>query len=209
MKIIFLQEPDKVINMAKIHEHKNCIILIMGFAGTGKRTVGEALSRKTHFKFVHHHTWIDPILNLLGNDYSVWWELNEKGWEKLNAARDVIFSTIVDVCPQSSNFIITYEMIDKDPYHNIFYNKILEMVEKRQSHFLPVRLICAENELVARVETEDRKKFFKLRDAEFIRMRSREHEVFYTSHPNEITIDTTDKSPNEAAKIIIAKLESL
>lgn len=189
--------------------YENWIILLMGFAGTGKRTVGGLLSQETHFKFVHHHSWIDPILNLLGDDYMVWWELNEKGWEKLNAARDVIFSTITDVCPQSSNFIITYEMIDKDPYHQTLYNKVLEMVEKRQSHFLPVRLICNEKELVDRVQTDDRKKYFKMRDGEFIRMRSREHEVFYTNHPNEITIDTTHKQPDEVVKIIMDKLNSI
>jgi aminoglycoside 6'-N-acetyltransferase len=189
--------------------YENYIILLIGFAGTGKRTVGEALASETHFRFSHQHSWYDPILNLLGEDYKVWWEINEKGWEKLNAVRDVIFSTITDVCSPSSNFIISHEMIDKDPYHKILYNKVLDMVEKRHAHFLPIRLICEENELVKRVQAEDRKKYFKNRDAEFIRKRRHEHEVFRTNHPHEITIDTTHKSPDEVVKIIIEKLNSL
>lgn len=190
-------------------KHENRIILLMGFAGTGKRTVGEALSHKTHFKYVHHHSWIDPILNLLGDDYNVWWELKEPAWEKLNAARDVIFSTIADVCPPSSSFIISFEMIDKDPYHKIFYNKVMEIVDKRKAHFLPVRLTCNEAELVTRIQSEDRKKYFKTRDVELIQMRSREHEVFHTNHPDEITIDTTAKSPEQVVKIIMDKLDAL
>jgi len=40
-------------------------------------------------------------------------------------------------------------------------------------------------------------------------MRSREHEVFYTHHKNEITIDTTNKSPEEVVKMINAELKRL
>ena len=141
--------------------YENCIILLMGFAGTGKRTIGEELSKQANFRFVHHHAWTDPILNLLGNNSEVWWDLNEQGWKKINEVRDVIFSTIANVSPKDFNFIITYELIDKDPYHKIFYDKVLEIVEKRNAHFLPVRLICEEEELVARVQAEDRKKYLK------------------------------------------------
>ena len=48
---------------------ENNIILLMGIAGTGKMTIGEAIVQQDrHFKLASHHTWIDPVLKLLGND---------------------------------------------------------------------------------------------------------------------------------------------
>ena len=189
--------------------HENCIVLLMGIAGAGKRTVGEALSKMTHFKFVPCDSWMDPILYLLGNDASIMWALDEKGWHKLNDARDVIFSTIADVCPKTSNFIITFEMLDKDPYHQIFYDKVVEIVEKRQAIFVPVRLICDENELVNRVVAEDRKKHFKTGDVNLVRKRVREQSVFYSNHSNELTINNTNKTPQQVVKLIVEHLDQI
>ncbi|MFO8671966.1 hypothetical protein SC848_01050 [Legionella pneumophila serogroup 1] len=51
---------------------KNNIILLMGIAGTGKRTIGEEIvAQDNTFRLAHHHDWIDPILKLLGSDASV------------------------------------------------------------------------------------------------------------------------------------------
>lgn len=193
----------------KDSKYENCIILLMGIAGTGKRTVGAAISKMANFKFVHHHSWTDPILNLLGNDSLVWWDLDEKGWKKINDARDVIFSTIADVSPKNFNFIITYEMLDKDPYHQIFYEKVTEIVKKRNAIFLPVRLICDEEEIVNRVQSEDRKKYFKTLDVNLIRKRVQEQSVYYSNHPNELTINNTSKTPEQVGEIIFDWLDKL
>jgi len=192
------------------NNHENVIILLMGIAGTGKRTIGESIAKIDHsFRFVHHHSWIDPILNLLGKDSSVWWALDEKGWAKLNEARDVILSTISDVCPKSSSFVISLEMWDKDPYHKIFYEKVFEVVKKRKSLFLPVRLICNEENLITRVQRDDRKKYFKTTDVDLVRQRVKEKSVFYSGHQNEITIDVSNIPPTDAAAEIISKIHSL
>lgn len=188
---------------------ENCLVLLMSFPGAGKKTVGEALAKKTHFILTHHHEWVDLILKLLGDDYQVMWDLDAKGWEKLNAADDLILSTMADVCPKEKSYIITQMMFDQDPYHQIFYDKVLSVVEKRKAHFFPVRLLCDEEELIKRVQSEDRKNFFKTRDAELSRSRSREKEVFYSRHPNEMTIDNTHKLPDEVADMIIDHMQNL
>jgi len=187
----------------------NCIILLMGFAGSGKRTIAEAISKKTNFKFVPNDCWMVPVLSLLGNDGSVMWDLTAEGWKKLNEARDVIFTTISDVCPKTSSFVMTSEMIDQDPYHKIIYDKIVEIVEKRQALFLPVRLVCDEEELVNRVQIEDRKQYFKTTDAELIRRRFREKQVFHSGHKNEFTINNTDKTAEQVAAVIISQVIKL
>lgn len=183
----------------------NCLVLLMGFPGSDKKTVGEALVAKTNFKLVQE--WFDPILRLLGDDYQVWWGLDIKAWEKLNAADDLILSSIADIAPKQNSYVIPQMMFDQNPYHQAFYNKVLAVVEKRKANFFPVRLVCEEQELVKRVQSEERKRYLKTMDAKLSIRRTREKTVFYSHLPNEITIDNTSKSPSEAADIIIDHIQ--
>lgn len=186
---------------------ENCIILLMAIAGSGKRTVGEELCKMSNFKLAHHHYWTDPIVRLLGDDSSVWWTLTDPAWGKLNEARDVVFSTMTDVCPPSSSFVITFEMLDGDPWHKIFYDRVLDVVAKKKAIFLPVRLLCNEMELLDRVQSDDRKKYFKTHDVDLIRDRVRTKKVYFSGHDNEITINNTSMSPVEVSQSILDHLQ--
>lgn len=191
-------------------EFKNCLILIMGFPGVGKRTIGEVLARKTNARFTHHHELYDPIFKLFCNDYEDQWNLTPTMWEKLNEAQAVYFSALSDVCSLDDSFIYTEMMLDKNPYHQIDYKNILNIVKKRNAHFFPVRLTCEENELLERVQSNDRKQYskFKTRDPNLSKKRSREEEVFFSHHENELTIDTTYLSAEEVANKIIAHIKN-
>lgn len=130
----------------EIKKHfENCIVLLMSFPGAGKRTIGEFLASTTNFKFVSE--WHAPILKLFGEDDRVLCNLDKNAWEKLNAADDLILSTISDVCPKENSYIIPQMMFDQVPYHQIFYDKLLSVVKKRKAHFFPVRLLCDTEEL--------------------------------------------------------------
>ncbi len=191
----------------KQKDFSNCIVLIMGLPGVGKQTVGEALILQTNFKLVSD--WITPILKLMGDDEHVMWELDEKGWQKLNEADDLILATITDVCPKDGSYIIPQMMFAEDPYHQIFYDKVLSVVEKRQAHFFPIRLLCDEEPLAQRVQAENRKQSLKTRDPELSRRRSSEQKVFHSQHANEISIDNTQKTPDDVAKIIIEHIHTV
>lgn len=102
----------------------NQIILLSGIAGTGKKTIGQAITEiNPMFKLVHHHDYLDPILKLLNknpkniNPDSIWWDLDENGWESLKKARRVAFDTIAYACSADDSFVITYELLKNDIYH--------------------------------------------------------------------------------------------
>ena len=189
---------------------KNTIILLTGLAGTGKTTIGAAIARDNQqFRFVPHHAWIDPILNLFGDDESkVWYSLGEKGWAALNQARDVVFNTIADVCPPESSFVITYELLAHDIYHQAFFERLMQVVEKRNALFVPVRLICNLDELLKRVSNEQRMAYYKTRDTRLIKKRFAESEVFFSHQPTELTLDVTQLSPQQAAIEIMQWINS-
>lgn len=176
----------------------------MGIAGTGKKTIGEAITHQDNtFKLAHHHGWIDPVLKLFGTDASVWYELDEKGWAALNQARDVIFNTIANVCSKTSNFIITFEMLANNPYHREFFEKVCILAKKREAKLIPVRLICDLDELLSRLQQPDRKSYLKTQDIELIKNRYNAEKVFFSEMSHELTLDVTNITPIESARKIL------
>lgn len=187
---------------------KNHIILLMGIAGTGKHTIGLELTTLAGdgTRFVHHHTWTDPIVRLFGNTPDAFWQVTESGWSKMNIIRDAIFSCIAEDCPEDANFIITFEMLADNPYHESFYHEVLKVVRTRNAVFYPIRLVCSPEEIAKRVVSPDRTAYLKTQDADIVQKRATEHKVFYSQHENEISLDVTKLSASAAAKIIYSKI---
>ncbi|MDP3560973.1 MAG: hypothetical protein Q8R83_02195 [Legionellaceae bacterium] len=193
-----------------ISHQPSCIILLMGIAGTGKKTIGDAIIRQDKaFKLAHHHDWVDPVLKLFDDDChnddtaSVWYSLDEKGWNALNAARKVIFDTIANVCAPESSFVITYEMLANNIYHQALFNEVVELTHIRQARFIPVRLICDLDELLKRVTGDSRKKYYKTHDTTLIRERFTNDQVFSSHLASEYTLNVTNLTPEEAASHIL------
>lgn len=183
---------------------QNTIVLLIGLAGTGKKTFGKTIaSIDASFRFVHHHAWIDPILNLFGDEASVMDDLPPEGWEAINRARTVIFDTITDVCPKESNFIISHDLTENNPWDIKIYEAIVAMASKRDATFIPIRLLCSPAILSERVIKEDRRNFFKTVDSQKIQERALKDEVLKPIHDNVLTLDTSPFSPSQTTEMIL------
>lgn len=182
----------------------NNIILLMGIAGTGKLTIGEAIVKQhPNFKLSTPDSSLDPVLKLLGDDEQVFWSLDEKGWAAVNQALDVVLYTIAEVCPKEKVFVITSEMLAGNPYHQNYFERVQQAATKRGATLTPVRLICELDELVERVQNKSRFAYFKTRDVELIKKRFAEEEVFFSGLPNELTLDVTHITPEVSAEKIM------
>ncbi|HHF7373701.1 TPA: GNAT family N-acetyltransferase [Legionella bozemanae] len=182
----------------------NMMILLMGIAGTGKKTIGEAITTlASQFRLAHHHAWIHPVLKLLGNDAQVFWSLDDKGWAALNKARDVIFDTMTEVCSKETSFVITYELLANNSWHQEFFNQVQAVAQKREAMFVPIRLICNGAELIKRLKYSDRKGYFKTQDEALITKRLFEEDVYFSKEPYEMTLDVSCLSAEESARRIL------
>jgi aminoglycoside 6'-N-acetyltransferase len=182
----------------------NNIILLMGIAGTGKMTIGNAIVKQnSHFKLIIHDSWVEPVLKLLGDNEQVWWSLDKNGWSAVNQALDVMLYTIAEVCPKESNFVITSEMLANNPYHQNYLERVQQAAKKRGATLTPVRLICELGELLERVRNNNRLAYFKTRDVELIKKRFAEEQVFFSKMLNEFTLDVTHLTPDASAKEIM------
>ena len=183
---------------------KNNIILLMGIAGSGKMTIGEAIIKQnSSFKLVTPDSSFGSVLELLGDDDQVMWSLNEKGWSAVNQALDVMLYTIAEVCPKESNFVITSEMLANNPYHQNYFERVLSAAVKRSATLTPVRIVCELDELLKRVQNSSRLAYFKTRDIDPIKKRFADDKVFFSKMSNELTLDVTNLMANESAEKIL------
>lgn len=187
--------------------YENCIVLLMGFAGSGKLTTAKELAKHPHFRLVDNHTWNNPIFNLIAQDGIT--SLPQAVWDKAGKICDAVFETMTELSPSHFSFVITQEMIQGDDYPILFYKRVCQLVDNRNAIFLPVRLECAEAELINRVQVPKRRDSFKTIDTERASFLSQNRKVFYTNHPNEITINNTDRQPREVARLIIGEISRI
>lgn len=185
--------------------YKNCIILLMGFAGSGKLTTAKELIKYLNFKLVDNHTWNNPIFNLINQDGMM--PLPKTVWIKTRKICDVVFETMKELSPHDFSFVLTAEMIEGEDFAKSFYNQVCQLAIDRKALLLPVRLECEEVELTKRIREPNRRALFKTIDEQRASRLVQNHKVFYSKHPNEITIDDTKISAKEVARMIIDFLE--
>ena len=183
-------------------EYKNCIVFIMGFTGAGKNVVAKEIAKHPHFKMVDSTVIENPVTSLLDME-ALNYRVPDAAWQQVNKVRDAVFTTIRDLSPPHFSFVITYDMVEGEEFPKILFDMVQKLANERQAFLLPVRLECSEAELVKRISSDARKVLVD----RAINM-ARNKKVFYSRHPNEITIDGTNLSPAEAAKLILINLKN-
>jgi shikimate kinase len=184
-------------------QFSNTIIYLIGFAGTGKYTIAKEIAKIADFRVVDNHLINNPIFTVVQIDGKN--PVPEEVWVKVREVKKIVFDTIIELSPPEFNFVFTNELVEGNPKALDSYQKIEELAIKRNSTFIPVRLLCEVDELAKRISTDERTAMYKVTDKARAYNMVKEFEVLRPNHPNTITIDVTDKSPFEAAKLIIEK----
>lgn len=87
---------------------------------------------------------------------------------------------------------------------NDLMKRIKKLADIRNATFIPVRLICELEELLKRLCSHERKKYYKTQNVQLIKQRYSNTEVFQSRLKNELTIDVSSLSPEESAHKIIS-----
>jgi hypothetical protein len=115
--------------------------------------------------------------------------------------RSAVLETIGTLSPKDWNFVFTHAASD-DPSDADTCREILSTAERRGAKVIVARLHCGPDELARRVLSPERRSRMKETDAEAARMTA-VAPVFDPGHPNVVDIDTTTKTANEVADIVI------
>jgi hypothetical protein len=188
-------------------DFENTMVALIGFAGTGKYTIGRELCRRTGAKLIDNHLINNPIFTVVDADGIT--PLPGAIWGKVKAVRQVVYESIKELSPPDMSFVFTIQLIEKDPEDHGAFADLVELAAGRESLFVPIRLICEVDELCRRIVSPTRIKMLKEVSPESARRRAADHTVLNPSHPNLRTVDVTHKLAIESAEEIIREVKSI
>jgi shikimate kinase len=169
------------------------ILYLLGLAGTGKLTIGQAL-QPLGFKLIDNHLINDPIFRTLDLDGKT--AIPNEAWAAVHQIRDIVLKYIATDSTQS--FIFTNELLEGCDSDRDLFQKIQSLAQERRSVYIPVRLLISPEERSRRIVCEDRRSRCK-----WVALDRRQSiEVLSISHPHLLTLDVTKLSAEQAAKEI-------
>ena len=183
----------------------NTLVVLIGFAGTGKYTVGRLLAERTGAKLVDNHLINNPVFTVVGADGVT--PLPAPVWEKVAAIRRLVYEAVREIAPPGLSFIFTLEMREKDPAAHRAFRDLEELALARRALLVPVRLVCDVEELCRRVVHPARAARLKDISPDNARRKFAEHTVLDPQHENTRTVDVTARTPEESAAAVLREIE--
>ncbi|MBD0373970.1 MAG: hypothetical protein ICV60_24385 [Pyrinomonadaceae bacterium] len=183
----------------------NTFIILIGFAGTGKYTIGRELCRQTGARLIDNHLINNPIFRTVNADGVT--RLPSPVWQKVKQIRLIVYDAIREISPPGLSFVFTLELRESDPAAHVAFEELRQLSEERGSLLVPVRLICDVEELCRRVVAPSRAEMLKEISPELARKKAAEHVVLHPKHENTRTIDVTEKTPAESVEAILHEVE--
>jgi hypothetical protein len=183
----------------------NTILVLIGFAGTGKYTIGRVLSERMGARLIDNHLINNPIFTVVNADGVT--PLPSLVWDKVKEIRHLVYDSIREISPAELSFIFTLELRESDRAAHKAFFELEELAAARNSLLVPIRLICDVEELCRRVVDSARVERLKEISPELARKKCAEDSVLNPKHENVRTIDVTRKSPGESADTILHEIE--
>jgi hypothetical protein len=185
----------------------NTIVVLIGFAGTGKYTIGRELADRMGAKLIHNHLINNSLFTAMNADGVT--PLPQEIWPKIRKIRQVVYETIRELSPPDLNFIFTLQLIESDPLDAQAFADLVELAAARESLLVPIRLVCDIDELCRRVVNPSRAAMLKQISAESTRQTVSTNAVLNPQHPNVKTIDVSNMSAGESATLIFRAIEEI
>jgi shikimate kinase len=179
------------------------ITYLLGYPGVGKYTVARALASKTGAVLVDNHVVNQPILALLNWDGIT--QLPSGTLDRTAPIRDAMLTALEEIAPRSMSYVFT-NVLENKPDDVAIYDRVRGAASHRDSIFLAVMLTCAPDVQLQRVQTEERRRRFKVSDPGSVARYMGETDLFMPDDSNLMTLDTTERSPEQSATLIIERL---
>ncbi|MFN2493742.1 MAG: AAA family ATPase [Pyrinomonadaceae bacterium] len=168
------------------------LVFIHGAPAVGKLTVARELARLTGFRLFHNHLTVDLVGSIFPFGSEPFVRLREEIW----------LSMFREAAEHDVSLIFTFN--PEATVSKGFVQAAVDIVEKSRGRVMFVELTCREGELERRIEDASRKKIGKLNSVQQYRSLKEAGAFNFTALPDGLTLDTTDRSPVETAKLINA-----
>lgn len=180
------------------------VVHLLGYPGTGKRTVGAALvdlvPRDDHrFVLVDNHLTSKPVLAALDKDPAM--PLDPRVWSYVTELRVPVFAAIEDLAPPGWSYVFTSYVVTDVPSQTI--GRLHALAAARSSTYVPVLLHCADDERRRRVVGADRAAQHKWIDPDGVMADVAARTLVRPDSPHLLDLDVTDLEPAAAARQVL------
>jgi hypothetical protein len=187
------------------------IFLLLGYPGTGKYTVAQALAAAiTNLggtaKVIDNHYINNPIFGVIKTDGRT--PLPDEVWTLVAQVRRAVLTAIEDHSPADWSFIFTNyihaEELASDAGVSAYLRRLERFANTRGGELQVVTLTCGVEELCRRIVQADRVTRLKAISAEWLQTEIEHHALASPESANVLTLDITDLPPAAAAQHILA-----
>jgi len=191
---------------------RSVVVHLVGYPGVGKYTVATELARLAEERgrrlvVVDNHHTSNVIFSVLPVDGVS--TLPDSVWDRVDEVRAALMRTIKELSPADWSFVFTNVMTEGVPADHETLDRVRQLAESRNSHYVPVRLTCQIDELLRRVARPDRATRQKWVDPEGVSTLVEGSELIRIAHPALLDIDVTHLEPPETAARILDHADGL
>ncbi len=166
------------------------LVFIHGAPAVGKLTVARELAELSGFRLFHNHLTVDLLSSVFAFGSEPFVLIREQIW----------LSTFREAARYNVSLIFTFN--PERTVRERFIKDAIEVVESAGGKIIFVELTCAEDELERRLENPSRKEFGKLASVEHYRSLKDSGAFLFPKLPNGLSLDTTNQSPADSARLI-------
>jgi hypothetical protein len=188
------------------------IVHLIGFPGAGKYTIAKAVAQSAeleddHYVVIDNHHTANVIFAALDVDGVR--QLPPGVWDRVREVREALLRTIEEISPREWSFVFTNVLTEHDPADAEVVDRLVNLAARRNSAYVPIRIICETEELIQRVTNDDRKERLKWIDPDGVRTFVASARLISLDEHLAIDINVTSLSPTEAAQQVLQRVRSL
>jgi chloramphenicol 3-O-phosphotransferase len=173
------------------------LVFVHGAPAVGKLTVARELAALTGFRLFHNHLTVDLVSSLFSFGSEPFILLREQIW----------LTAFAEAARNNLSLIFTFN--PERTVRERFIQDTINLVEAAGGKVIFVELICAEADLEQRLENASRKEFGKLASLEQYRSLKDAGAFEFSKLPKDLSVDTTNQSPADSARLINQHLAAL
>lgn len=186
---------------------ENTMVALIGFAGTGKYTIGRELCERTGAQLIGNHLINNPIFKVVKADGVT--PLPPEVWDLVKEVRATVYEAIRELSPPEMSFVFTMELRQSNTADHAGFWDLAQLATARQSRFVPIRLICGVEELCRRVTDPSRAAMLKDISPERARNKFAHDAVLSVPHPNIRTLDVTKRTASGSVDAILDEVSAI
>ena len=180
---------------------KGVMIYLVGFPGVGKYTISKEICKQADFRLYDNHTLNNVFFPFVREGSGQ--QLPQAVWAAIRSLRQQAFNFYNEHGNPDFNFVLTNALAEDDPVDVTIYEAVEQAFSKKPKAFIPVTVMCSEEENIKRVQGADRSARMKSGNVAEITEIHKKHRPLVSKHQNALQLDVSNLEANEAAEIIL------